>query len=62
MHDSGIEPKALRSIHSSRESEARMVLVEGVKGGRPGTHIAAPLILYDDDGEYTPEVMNMFES
>ena len=61
MHANGIEPKMLRSIHSSRDSAARLVLVEGVKGGRPGTRIASPLILYDDDGNYTAEVQAMFE-
>ena len=61
MHSNGIEPKLLRSIHSSQGTAAKLVLVEGTKGGRPGTSIAPPLTLYDDDGEYTPEVLRMFE-
>ena len=61
MHANGIEPKMLRSIHSSRETAAKLVVVEGVRGGRPGTSIAPPLILYDEEGNYTPEVLHMFE-
>ena len=61
MHANGIEPKMLRSIHSSRDTAAKLVVVEGVKGGRPGTSIAPPLILYDEEGNYTPEVLHMFE-
>jgi tRNA1Val (adenine37-N6)-methyltransferase len=61
MNTNGIEPKLLRSIHSSQGTAAKLVLVEGTQGGRSGTNIAPPLILYDDDGEYTPEVLRMFE-
>ena len=61
MQANGIEPKLLRSVHSNRDTAARLVLVEGAKGGRPGISIAPPLNLYDDSGEYTPEVLRMFE-
>ncbi|MCU0605655.1 MAG: methyltransferase [Desulfobacterales bacterium] len=50
MRSAHIEPKRLRSVHSNRQSDARLILVEGVKGGRPGAIVAPPLILYDDDG------------
>lgn len=61
MHANEIEPKMLRSIHSGRDTAAKLVLVEGVKGGRPGTSVAPPLILYDENGDYTSEVLEMFE-
>lgn len=56
-----IEPKMIRMIHSRRDAEARLILVEGLKGGRPGLSVAPPLILYDDSGDYTAEVQRMFE-
>lgn len=56
-----IEPKMIRMIHSRRDAEARLILVEGLKGGRPGLSVASPLILYDDSGDYTAEVQRMFE-
>ncbi len=56
-----IEPKFIRMIHSNRDTEARLVLVEGVKGGRPGLKIAPPLIVYDEKGDYTDEVELMFK-
>jgi tRNA1Val (adenine37-N6)-methyltransferase len=56
-----IEPKMIRMIHSRRDAEARLILVEGLKGGRPGLSVASPLILYDDSGAYTAEVQRMFE-
>jgi tRNA1Val (adenine37-N6)-methyltransferase len=56
-----IEPKMIRMIQSRRDAEARLILVEGLKGGRPGLSVASPLILYDDSGDYTAEVQRMFE-
>jgi len=56
-----IEPKFIRMIHSNRDTEARLILVEGVKGGRPGLKIAPPLIVYDEKGDYTDEVELMFK-
>lgn len=60
MRSARIEPKILRSIHSNRQSEAKLILVEGKKGGRTGIRIESPLILYDEDGNYTDEVEKMF--
>ena len=60
MRSFNIEPKFLRSIHSSDNSEAKLILVEGIKGGRPGITISSPLIIYHKDGSYTNEVKQMF--
>lgn len=61
MRTDRIEPKSLRYVHSHRHAEAKLVLVEGVKGGRAGIRIEPPLILYNRAGDYTPEVARMFE-
>jgi tRNA1(Val) A37 N6-methylase TrmN6 len=59
MRQVRIEPKRLRIAHSFRQSEASLVLVEGVKGGRPGLAVAPPLILYSDAKSYSDEVAAM---
>jgi tRNA1Val (adenine37-N6)-methyltransferase len=61
MRHEQIEPKILRMIHSNRDADARLVLIEGIKGGRAGLKIAPPLIVYDEQGAYTAEVKQMFE-
>ena len=61
MRNEQIEPKILRMIHSNRDADARLILIEGLKGGRAGLKIAPPLIVYDEQGEYTAEVKQMFE-
>jgi len=62
MRSNGIEPKFFRIIYSDLNSEAKLILVEGIKGGRPGTKIGPPLIIYckdGKDGSYTDEVKKM---
>jgi tRNA1Val (adenine37-N6)-methyltransferase len=60
MRREGIEPKFMRSIHSQPDMEAKLVLVEGIKGARPATRIGPPLIIYDTKGCYSREVQAMF--
>lgn len=60
-----IEPKRLRMVHAAANSAARLVLVEGVKDGRPGLEVEKPLVLYEDcEGvrRYTCEVEQMYRS
>jgi tRNA1Val (adenine37-N6)-methyltransferase len=52
----GLEPKRMRMVHGRRESVARMVLVEAVRGGKPGLAVERPLIVYDSIGHYSDEV------
>ena len=61
MRNEQIEPKRLRMIHSNRDTDAKLILVEGIKAGRPGLKIAPPLFVYDGKGDYTTEVQQMFE-
>jgi tRNA1Val (adenine37-N6)-methyltransferase len=55
-----MEPKRLRFVHSNVSSEAKMVLLDAVKGGRTGLKVEKPLFLYKDDGTYTDEMMVIY--
>lgn len=59
MRSAGIEPKFLRMIHSGKDTEAKLLLAEGVRKGRPGVKIGPPLFIYNKDGIYTDEVEKM---
>ena len=61
MRNENIEPKLLRMIHSNRDADAGLILIEGLKGGRPGLKVAPPLFVYDEKGDYTAEMQQMFE-
>ncbi len=60
MRANQLEPKHLRFIHPFLDKPAKLFLVEGVKGGRPGLKVAPPLIIYTSGHDYTREVAVMF--
>lgn len=60
MRSARIEPKFLRMVHSRREDKAKLIIVEGKKGGLPGVSVGPPLVIYDQNGAYTREVEKMF--
>jgi tRNA1Val (adenine37-N6)-methyltransferase len=60
MRSAGIEPKSIRLIHSAKHLAAKLILVEGKKGGRSGLKVGPPLIIYREDGSYSEEVQEMF--
>lgn len=60
MSTQRLEPKRLQAVHSRRSDPARLILVEGVKGARPGLAIPAPICLYSDSGEYTELAQGIF--
>ena len=62
MQSSRIEPKRIKMIHANLATEAKMMLIEGLKDARPGSKIAPPLIIHRDDGSYTDEVQELFKS
>ena len=55
-----IEPKRMRLVYPFADKEANMVLVEGIRGGRPQLRIEKPLIIYGEAGVYTKEVYGLY--
>lgn len=55
-----LQPKRLRFVHSNISSEAKMVLVEAVKGGRSGLKVERPLYIYNENGSYTDEMKEIY--
>ncbi len=58
IEKNNLEPKGLRFVYSSMYSEAKMVLIEAVKGGHPGLKTEKPFFIYNEDGSYTDEMRN----
>ncbi|MCK5780460.1 MAG: tRNA1(Val) (adenine(37)-N6)-methyltransferase [Psychrilyobacter sp.] len=55
-----LEPKRIRFIHTTMEKSAKIILVEGLKGVKPGLTIEPPLYINEKSGKYTQEVLRMF--
>jgi tRNA1Val (adenine37-N6)-methyltransferase len=60
LREKRMEVKRLRFVHSSATSEAKMVLVEALHGGRVGLKVERPLVIYDERGEYTEEMLALY--
>lgn len=56
----GIEPKRMRLVYPHIDKEPNMVLLEGLRGGRPRMQVEPPLIVYGKDGEYTEELLEIY--
>jgi tRNA1Val (adenine37-N6)-methyltransferase len=61
MSKAGFEPKRIRMVHSFADSDASLVLAEGVKSGRSGVYVLPPLVIYRQDKGYAAEVEAMLE-
>lgn len=59
MRKNNIEPKKIRFIYPYKGKNANILLVEGMKNGKPGLKIMDPLYVYEN-GEYTEEIKNYF--
>ncbi len=56
----GIEPKRMKLVFSSAESNAEFVLVEALADGREELKIEPPLYIYDKSRNYTPQMHGIF--
>lgn len=55
-----LSPKRLKLVHPSLEKEANMVLIEAVKDGKSGSRVEKPLIVFDANGAYMPEIREVY--
>lgn len=56
----GLEPKRLKMVHPYRNREANMVLIEALKGGKPLMKVEAPVIVFDQEGNYSEEIRTTY--
>ena len=55
-----VEPKRIRFVHPNKESVANLVLIEGSRAGRPFLKFEKPLYVYDENGNYTDEIFEIY--
>ena len=53
-------PKRIRMVHSRVEKAAHLCLMEGMLDARPGLIIEPPLVIYDENNAYTPELQRIY--
>ncbi|RCX18284.1 tRNA1(Val) A37 N6-methylase TrmN6 [Anaerobacterium chartisolvens] len=60
MRNYGIEPKYIRFVHPSPYKRANLILIKGTRGGRPQLKMMEPLYIYDETGEYSREINEIY--
>ena len=60
MSQYGIEPKRMKLVYPFVDKEPNMVLLEGLRGGRPRMTVEKPLIVYERPGVYTREIYDIY--
>lgn len=56
----GIEPKRMKLVYPFIDREPNMVLIEGLRNGKPRLTVEKPLIVYQSDGKYTDEIYEVY--
>lgn len=56
-----LEPKNIRFVHSKVEEKPSLILIRAVKGAKEFLKIDKPLIIYREDGEYTDEILEIYD-
>jgi len=60
LRDVRLEPKRMRFVHSRAGEEAKMVLIEAVKGSGSWLKVSPPLYIYEEGNEYSAEMKHLF--
>ncbi len=56
----GIEPKRMQLVYPFVDKEPNMVLIEGIRGGKPRMTVEKPLIVYKEPGVYMDEIYDIY--
>ncbi|HEX2953920.1 MAG TPA: methyltransferase [Bacillota bacterium] len=57
----GFEPKRLLMVHAKPAEPPNRIVIEGQQGGKPHLNVLAPLYIRDGHGEFTSEMMRIYE-
>ena len=60
MRKNRLEPKEIRFVHSKQNESPTLVLVRAVKNAGEFLKIEKPLIIYNEDGSYTDEILEIY--
>ncbi len=55
-----LEPKNVRFVHSRQNEKPHLILVKAVKYANPFLKIDKPLVIFDEEGNYTEEINKIY--
>jgi len=57
-----LEPKQIRFVHPKAAAKPNMILIRASKNGNPELKFDPPLYIYDDEGNYTEDVYEIYST
>lgn len=55
-----LEPKSIRFVHPKVGKSPNLVLIKSIKSAKPNLKFEDPLYIYNDDGSYTKELLDIY--
>lgn len=55
-----LEPKNIRFVHSKLDEKPNLILIRAVRNAKEFLKIDKPLVVYREDGEYTDEILEIY--
>ena len=60
MRKFNIEPKKIRFVYPNKNKKSNIILIKGVKCGKPFLKFEDNLYVYDEKGNYTEEILKIY--
>ena len=61
MRKEKIEPKQIRLVYPKVNEKPNLILIKGIKNAKPFLKVEEPLYVYNKDGKYTDEILEIYE-
>lgn len=61
IRDACLEPRDIRMVSSKISGEPKFVLIRSIKNGGENLRFMKPLVIYENDGNYTQEILKIYE-
>ena len=55
-----IEPKEIRFVYSNINKQPKLILIKGIKNAKPFLKVNKNLYIYDENGNYTEEILEIY--
>ena len=55
-----IEPKEIRFVYSNINKQPKLILIKGIKNAKPFLKVDKNLYIYDENGNYTKEILEIY--
>ena len=60
LRDNKLEPKNIKLVYSNINKEPKLVLIKAVKNAKKFLKVDKPLFVYDNNGNYTEEILKIY--